>query len=370
MKKQNWIVTLTVLLMLACGLMSQAQSGYWGSYSVKPQLTFLDLGETNSFTVDVTKSTGFALEASFAGVGAHTTTADIGVVATPAAGDTLGLLVGGAWTVYEWATNPVQKAPVYSRPGTNVSIQFLTGTTNGATVSVTLNAATHLFTFTNSPAASTDVLTNTTAEGTATNFYNAAAVYWPTPAISVSGDTVTIASGAGGAWKIENVEGLSTSTEAAYFTVTNQVDVNSHQLKLGDNAEDAANNLLKALQKDWYPASLAVSVSGSVVSLAALGNATFTLTNSETWATNNVVTNDIAGGLTFSASNSLDGMTWTADADKDFTVLYDSTNPVTVRSNWTGLGAVGYWKFTVGNASTNYAVPAGLQIKSAVKTGL
>ena len=103
-----------------------------------------------------------------------------------------------------------------------------------------------------------------------------------------------------------------------------------------------------------------------------LGNPGFSLTNSTSpaWATNLITTNAIAGGLVFVASNSVDQLTWFPDVAKNFTVNYSSTSPVGLITNWTSIGGIPFWKFTVQNAAANYAVPSNLRATPSVKRGL
>ena len=331
-------------------------------------LTGMDYASTNSFIVDASRSSAFGLQVAFTGAGDHTTTAIVGVTNNPAHNSAIGLTVAGATTVYTWTTNAVQVYQTnYSGGGTNLTMPISRGTTNGDYVSIILNGNTNTFTFTNTPTATTDVLTNTTAAGSATNrmlvmgaFYNI---------LSVNNTNVILASGVAGNIS-ETDSGISgTETYAVYYTVTNLVATNSHQIAVGATSAASTTNLAASLATD-YSTALAVSYTAATrISLVTLGNPGFTLTNSTAWATNLITTNAITGSLTFTASNSLDKITWFPDTAKNFTLPYNTNLAVSCKSNWTSIGADAYWQFTVANSSTNYAAPQGLSIKSSVKQG-
>jgi hypothetical protein len=183
---------------------------------------------------------------------------------------------------------------------------------------------------------------------------------------SVAGALVTIPSGAANyIWALAST--VASNNVTVYYTITNLVATNTLQIAVGTNANICTTNLYTKLATDYAPYLSLAYVSSNLFSLVTIGNPGFTLTNSAAWATNQLTTNILAGGINFVASNSLDQIVWVPDAAKNFSLAYSASNLVGCISNWTTIGSIPYWKFTAANAFTNGGSPRDLRIKTVVK---
>jgi hypothetical protein len=80
---------------------------------------------------------------------------------------------------------------------------------------------------------------------------------------------------------------------------------------------------------------------------------------------NNAVADWLVGTVTCTASNSIDAMTWFEDTARSFTLDVPTNGVTTLLTNFTGMGAVGYEKYTL-TVSNNVRV----LWTTAVKPGL
>lgn len=368
-------IILSLGLVLATVLCARAQVS--GAYELRSKLTDLPYGTTNSFVVDTSYSSSMALQVAFAGLGANTTTANIGITnaANGTNGQTFSVALAGVTNVFMWTNSPVSSNAVLSSSYTNMTIGVTNAAnlTNGAQLLIVRNGNTNTFNWASVPALSTDIQSNSTAAIAGTNLFLTLGGTFPLVSVGAGGivtvqfnpgDTVS-ASFSPANWGTNGLTGT--------YAVTNYVTTNSLQLLVTNSAAQMATNLFNALAADYngviFPNLIVTMTSPTNVQLVTPFNPGLSVAVSGTWSTNSIVTNAIAGSVSFIASNSLDQVTWFSDSTKNFSVAYSSTTAVGCLSNWTSLGGIGWEKFTAQNASTNYAIPYGLQVKSAVKKG-
>lgn len=340
-------------------------------YDLQNNTTTLTNGMTNGYLVDVTKSTSMAVNPTFYGSGALTTTAIVGVTnGLFTTNQTISVTVAGVTRVYSWVTNIQTTATNFSLPATNciIGITNVASITNGQTLQIVLNASTNTFTWTNAAAGPLDLQTNAVDTLCASNLWLALAPIYPL--VSYSGNTVTINAGVGNSIAATlSITNWGTNNLFAVYSVTNIVATNSNQMMITNTAASAATNLLNEIAPD-YASSLSVTMlTPGVVSLVTRGNPGLTVSQTGLWSTNQITTNAIAGFVYFRASNTLDKVVWYADPAKDFSINYSTTNTVGVLSNWTGLGSAGYWQWTAENAASNHS-DAVINFRSTVKRGL
>ncbi len=335
----------------------------------------LDYGATNRFAVDVSRSSVLSVQVAFTGAGAHTTTAAIGVTNSAAAtnGETLNIVIAGVSNIYTWKPSPVTLATNYSLPFTNVLITLTNAAeaSNTLTLTVALNSRTNVFTWTNAVYNATDLLTNTTSALIGTALYNALQAKYPAYLISQpTATTIAFPANFNDRLTISAGDFWGSVASSVVYSVTNIVATNSMQIASTNTAAAAATNLYTRLAAD-LSTSLTVSyASATAIQLVTRLDPGLTVFASGIWSTNLLTTNAIAGGVIFSGSNSLDRVTWFRDSTKDFTVPYSTTTAVSFLTNWTGIGAVGWYGWAVQNAAANYAAPDRLLINIATKRGL
>lgn len=147
-----------------------------GDYLI-PQMTGLDYNATKMFDVDVTESSGLALQLSFHGEGYYTTTAVLGITNVPSQGDAIGLKIGGVNSLYTWTTNTPTTSQIAigastASSATNLALKILAQHPTDLTVDYSgaplLSIATlgnPGFTFTNTPVWNTNVITTNAIAG-------------------------------------------------------------------------------------------------------------------------------------------------------------------------------------------------------------
>ena len=336
----------------------------------------LNVGTTNSFVVDTRNTSGLALQVSFAGAGANTTTAIIGVTnsANAVFPQTLSVIVGGVTNLYAWTNAPTLFTTNLSGLATNliIGITNTAPSTNGEVVNIVLNNRTNVFTFNTPAMALTDVSTNASATaGVATNFANSLSRTFTPRTVTVANNIVTLSTLSSDYQISENDSGgFLTNQLVGFYSITNILGTNSMQLQQTNAIGATATNLYNQLASD-YAGVLAVTMPNTnQVQLVTILNPGLTTTATGTWSTNLITTNAISGFLNFQASNSLDTVTWTRQASRDFTVAYAGTTNVVFSTNYTDIFAAGWWAWSVGNSSTNYANANGIKILAAVKHGL
>lgn len=367
-------IILVLGVVMATVLCARAQVS--GAYELRSKLTDLPYGTTNSFTVDMSYSSAMALQVAFTGLGAHTTTAIIGVTnsANGTNGQTFTVYLGGATNIFTWTNSPVTSNTVYSSSYSNLifGVTNAANLTNGSQLLIVRNGNTNTFNWTNVATYSTDIQSNGTASTAGTNLFLTLGATFPLVSVA-SGGIVTVQFNPGDTVSASFVGAWGTNNLTGGYAVTNYVATNSLQLQVTNSAAYMATNLYNALSMDYdgspFPALIVTMPSSTTVQLVTPFNPGLSIAASGTWSTNSIVTNAIAGGINFVASNTLDQVTWFADTAKNFTVNYSGTSAAGCLSNWTGLGGLGWEQFTVQNSATNYAIPYGLQVKSGVKKG-
>lgn len=334
------------------------------------------VGTTNSFVVDTRNTSGLALQIAFAGAGANTTTAVIGVTnsANATNGQSLSVIVGGVTSIYLWTNAPVLFSTNLSGLATNLVIGITNTTpgTNGMVINVVLNNRTNAFTFNTPAQALTDVSTNaTTTAGIATNLANSLTRTFRPRTVTVASSIVTLSTLTSDYQIGENDSGgFLTNQATGFYAITNIVGTNSLQLLQTNDPGATATNLAVKLAADYSGVMTVTMPLTNTVQLVTIGNPGLTVTATGNWSTNLITTNAINGFLNFQASNSLDKATWVRSGTRDFTINYAGTTNVVWATNYTDLFAAGWWSWTVGNALTNYATANGVQILTAVKQGL
>lgn len=346
-------------------------------YSAVPFLQALPIGTTNSFVVDTRNTSGLALQVSFTGAGANTTTAIIGVTnsANAVFPQSINVVVGGVTNTYSWTNNPVLQVTNLSGLATNLVIGITNAapSTNGEVVNIVLNNRTNAFTFNTPPTALTDVWTNSggSTAGVATNLANSLSRTFYPRTVTVSGSIITLSTLASDYQIGENDSGgFLTNQLIGFYTITNIVSTNSLQILQTNDIGATATNLFNKLSNDFSGVLTVTMPNTNQVQLVTLLNPGLTVTETGAWATNLITTNAINGFLNFQASNSLDKITWVRQTGRDFTVEYNGTTPVTFSTNFTDLFSAGWWSWAVGNSSTNYANANSIQIIYATKRGL
>ena len=344
-------------------------------YRQTPFVGGLPVGTTNSFVVDTRNTSGLALQVAFSGSGANTTTALIGVTnsANATNGQSISVIVAGVTNLYIWTNNPVLTITNLSGLATNlvIGITNIANATNGQTLAIILNNRTNTFTFATPAIFRTDVPTNATVAGLATNLSVAIARTLYPRTVTVA-DTVITLSSLSTDYQIgaSETNNILTNNLIGFYTVTNVVTTNSLQILQTNAIGATATNLFNKLSNDFSGTLTVTMPTTTQVQIVTILNPGLTVTQSGTWATNLITTNAINGFLNFQASNSLDKVTWVRQTARDFTVSFNGTTAVAYSTNYTDLFAAGWWAWSVGNSVTNYANAGGIQILSAVKQGL
>ncbi len=367
---KNFILGLVSIMVLAFSATAQLE------YRATPFVGGLPVGSTNSFIVDTRNTSGLALQVAFAGSGANTTTAIVGVTNAAGAtnGQTFTIYLGGTTNTYTWTNSPQLLVTNYSLPATNLVLGVTNSVngTNGATFSIILNNQTNVFTFTTPAMARTDVSTNApAAAAVATNIaISISRTFFPRT-VTVNGTVVTLTT-LPTDYNVGELDftNLFTNTLTGFYTVTNIVATNSMQLQQTNNAGYTATNLFNRLTNDFAGTLTVSQTASNILTLVTVLNPGMAVAASGLWSTNVITTNNITGFLNFQASNSLDKITWVRQSARDFTAPYAGTTNVTFSTNYTDLFAAGWWSWAVGNSTTNYANAVGIQILSAIKQGL
>ena len=371
MKFTKWLLLAAICFLAGSGTAS-AQIEYRRTAFTQA----LNVGTTNSFIVDTRNTSGLALQVSFNGAGANTTTAIIGVTnsANATNGQTLSVIVAGVTNLYTWTNAPVLFSTNLSALATNliIGITNATPSTNGEVINIVLNNRTNVFTFNTPAMALSDVSTNaSTTAGVATNLANSLSRTFTPRTVTVANNIVTLSTLASDYQVGENDSGgFLTNQLVGFYTITNIVATNSMQLLQTNAIGATATNLFNQLSNDYAGVLTVTMPNMNQVQLVTILNPGLTASATGTWSTNLITTNAISGFLNFQASNSLDTVTWTRQASRDFTVAYQGTTNVVFSTNYTDIFAAGWWSWSVGNSSTNYANANGIKILAAVKHGL
>lgn len=362
---------LCVLLLLAAGFALA-----YDNQSLAPaptRGTAFPPGTTNvTGVVDVTRNGSLALAVDFTGI-THTYAA-LAFTNNPNGGGAqkLGLFLDGTWTVYKWTntTGLTLDVPTNYSTRLTLTVTNLDGGTNGTTFTFVAGGGTNTYTITNSltgPVRNGGLIASSTSKnGLATNIFNQLAAdfgaltyaYTETNAFTVTGLTNYNL-----ACTSDTIAEQSSTTVAV---TTNTIATNLYHVPYSTNSSgEAATNLYTVLVRD-YPLLNVDYLGSNVLRIATSGNQALVVTNNTGWATNAVTTNAIAGTLTLYASNSLNRAQWFAAPAYNVPVTIAAAGGVL--TNWSNLGGMGYFKWAVGNPSTNGAANA-LRIESAIKEG-
>ena len=358
---------LFAILLIAANVFAQNPSV---NYSLQTAGDSIQWGTTNSFLIDTRLTTAMGLGISMVGTNSHGTTSLLGVtnIANSTNGQTFKVIVGAVTNTYTLTNTPWNSNVVYSAYATNLFIGFTNGTVNGDSVTLVRNGNTNIFTFTNSPSAPTDVLTNTTANGSATNFFLVAGAYHRL--LSLNGNLITWQTFPDGSTVSETDDSIATNQVIGVATVTNYTYVNNRQIMVTNTINQTATNIWTSLTADYSPLFVVTMPTASQVQLVPVFNPGLAIpVISGAWATNLNTTNAMVGNLYFKGSNSLDQLTWFRDSTKDFSLGISAT-ATNYYTNWTSIGPSGFWSWGIENAQTNYGAVLLFNLKTSVKQGL
>lgn len=371
-------------LMLAAALSASAQLP---TYQLTTHYLGAPAGSTNNLDtpVDLTQSTVLGFNASYTGVMANRTAVLLGITNAPSgsiATQTVMIALGGFRTnTYTWTNNVTTNVLSYASNQTLLVIA-VTSNPSGIIATQTLAVAgltfTNIYTFTNSVSNPTQILAGASGRLTTTNLFSRLNYDLPAYGIAVSYGgptnitlitptnnnlTVTMPVGAN-AW---GTNGVST-----FFAVTNSAATNALQLQSTNTVNGSMTNLYAKLTAD-FP-GLNISYAGpAVLQLVTPLSAPFTVSmnmGNTGWATNQITTNNLVGAINLVASNTIDKILWFRDPQRDLSLAVNTNLLVSLQTNWTGLGAIGYETWSIQNAGTNYFNAGGLQITTTVKKGL
>lgn len=343
-------------------------------------LTAAGAGGTNTVGIfDLSESTRALIQVDFTGAPERSNQGVLVITNPPAAGATLDVVYGATTNTYTWAATVATTTNqlLASAPKALVGVEAVPSVGDTFTIiRSNLNSGikvTNILVWTNAaPVNQNLVLAGASAAASATNLYTALKNFgWTAPYVAVGyfkSTGVLLQGQPNESWWVTNSATWATNLNTTYYSVTNAIAANTRQIATNATAAGSATNLYTKLATE-YAGQLNVSVAAATVSLSTVSNGILGFTASAGWATNNVVTNAIAGNITLVASNSIDGATWYPVTTNSITIAFSGTSAVSFATNYNGL-AYPYFKYTLQNPLTNCATASGFKMTVDSKKGL